>query len=81
MPPLISRAMHSSYLAAIGVISFLSAPRTATPLRCGATRDPDGLREPDGSAIRGRFSPHPNVWTMFMGVYILLTIAALRGLS
>jgi uncharacterized integral membrane protein len=37
--------------------------------------------EPDGSAIRGRFSPHPNVWTMFMGVYILLAIAALAGLS
>jgi len=37
--------------------------------------------EPDGSAIRGRFSPHPNVWTMFMGVYILLAIVALGGLS
>ena len=37
--------------------------------------------EPDGSAIRGRFSPHPNVWTMFMGIYILLALAALGGLS
>ena len=37
--------------------------------------------EPDGSAIQGRFSPHPNVWTMFMGVYILLAIIALGGLS
>ena len=37
--------------------------------------------EPDGSAIRGRFSPHPNVWTMFMGVYILVAIAALGGFS
>ena len=37
--------------------------------------------EPDGSAIHGRFSPHPNVWTMFMGVYILLAILALGGLS
>jgi hypothetical protein len=37
--------------------------------------------EPDGSAIVGRFSPHPNVWTMFMGVYILLGFAALGGLS
>jgi len=37
--------------------------------------------EPDGSAIRGRFSPHPNVWTMFMAVYILLAIVALGGLS
>jgi len=37
--------------------------------------------EPDGTAIRGRFSPHPNVWTMFMAVYILLGIIALGGLS
>ena len=37
--------------------------------------------EPDGSAIRGRFSPHPNVWTMFMAVYILLALVALGGLS
>jgi hypothetical protein len=37
--------------------------------------------EPDGSAISGRFSPHPNVWTMFMGVYILLAIIGLGGLS
>ena len=37
--------------------------------------------EPDGSAIRGRFSPHPNVWTMFMGVYILLAIIGLGGFS
>jgi len=37
--------------------------------------------EPDGSAIVGRFSPHPNVWTMFMAVYILLALAALGGLS
>jgi hypothetical protein len=37
--------------------------------------------EPDGSAIRGRFSPHPNVWTMFMGIYLLLAIAALAGFS
>lgn len=37
--------------------------------------------EPDGSAIRGRFSPHPNVWTLFMAIYILLAIMALGGLS
>jgi hypothetical protein len=37
--------------------------------------------EPDGSAIRGRFSPHPNVWTMFMGVYILLAFLGLAGFS
>ena len=37
--------------------------------------------EPDGTAIRGRFSPHPNVWTRFMGIYILLALAALGGFS
>jgi uncharacterized integral membrane protein len=37
--------------------------------------------EPDGSVVRGRFSPHPNVWTMFMAVYILLAIIALAGFS
>jgi hypothetical protein len=37
--------------------------------------------EPDGSVVRGRFSPHPNVWTMFMALYILLAIIALGGLS
>lgn len=37
--------------------------------------------EPDGAAIVGRFSPHPNVWTMFMGIYILLAFVALGGLS
>jgi hypothetical protein len=37
--------------------------------------------EPDGLAIRGRFSPHPHVWTLFMAVYILLAILALGGLS
>ena len=37
--------------------------------------------EPDGSAIRGRFSPHPNVWMLFMAIYILLAITALSGLS
>lgn len=37
--------------------------------------------EPDGSAVRGRFSPHPNVWTLFMAVYILIAMAGLAGLS
>ncbi len=37
--------------------------------------------EPDGSAIRGRFSPHPNVWTLFMGVYILIAMASMAALS
>lgn len=36
--------------------------------------------EPDGSAVRGRFSPHPHVWTLFMAIYLLLTIAGLAGL-
>jgi uncharacterized integral membrane protein len=35
----------------------------------------------DGERTLGRFSPHPNVWTMFMAVYILLALAALGGLS
>jgi len=37
--------------------------------------------EPDGSAVRGRFSPHPNVWTLFMAIYILIAMAGLAGLS
>jgi hypothetical protein len=37
--------------------------------------------EPDGSAIRGRFSPHPHVWTMFMAIYIFLAIIALGGVT
>ena len=32
--------------------------------------------EPDGSAIRGRFSPHPNVWTMFLAAYGFLLLGA-----
>ena len=36
--------------------------------------------EPGGSAIRGRFSPHPHVWTLFMAIYILLAILGLAGL-
>lgn len=36
--------------------------------------------EPDGSAIRGRFSPHPHVWTLFMAIYLLLGILAISGL-
>lgn len=35
---------------------------------------------PDGIAVRGRFSPHPNVWMLFMGIYALLGIACLAGL-
>jgi hypothetical protein len=36
--------------------------------------------QPGGIAVRGRFSPHPNVWMLFMGIYALLGIAALSGL-
>lgn len=35
--------------------------------------------EPEGTAIRGRFSPHPHVWTLFMAIYILLAITAVAG--
>ena len=40
----------------------------------------DLVDEPGGVAVRGRFSPHPHVWTLFMAIYILLGIAALAGL-
>lgn len=40
---------------------------------------------PDGTLLRGRFAPHPNIWTFFMFVYAALTvtscIAAMLGLS
>jgi len=35
--------------------------------------------EPGGSAIHGRFSPHPHVWTLFMAIYVLLVIVGLGG--
>lgn len=38
-----------------------------------------------GAVLRGRFSPHPNVWTGFLAIYGLLTMAglvcAMYGLS
>ena len=34
---------------------------------------------PDGTVLHGRFSPHPNVWTGFMAVYILLVLVAVGG--
>lgn len=37
--------------------------------------------EPGGSLVRGRFSPHPHVWTLFMAVYILLGIVFLAGIA
>lgn len=36
--------------------------------------------EPGGSVVRGRFAPHPHVWTLFMAVYILLGIVFLAGI-
>ena len=36
--------------------------------------------DPGGGAIlKGRFSPHPNVWTGFMGVYVFLVCTAIAG--
>ena len=36
--------------------------------------------EGDGDVVlKGRFSPHPNVWTGFMAVYILLILVAIGG--
>lgn len=39
----------------------------------------------DGAVLKGRFSPHPNVWTGFMAIYGLLTMVglacAMYGLS
>ena len=35
---------------------------------------------PDGTSLRGRFSPAPNVWTGFMGIYIFLGLCGLAGL-
>ena len=41
--------------------------------------------EDDGAVLKGRFSPHPNVWTGFMAIYGLLGMAglvcAMYGLS
>ncbi len=30
-----------------------------------------------GAVLRGRFSPHPNVWTGFMAVYVFIAMAGL----
>ena len=35
---------------------------------------------PEAPELRGRFAPHPNVWTMFIAIYAVLAIAALGGL-
>ena len=40
---------------------------------------------PQGTLIRGRFGPHPSIWTFFMAMYaiagFLVTIGAVVGLS
>ena len=33
----------------------------------------------DGSLLRGRFSPRPEIWTMFMFVYFVMTFAIFFG--
>jgi hypothetical protein len=35
---------------------------------------------PDGTRLRGRFSPAPNVWTGFMAIYIFLGMCGFAGL-
>jgi hypothetical protein len=35
--------------------------------------------EGGGPILKGRFSPHPNVWTGFMAVYVFLVCTALAG--
>lgn len=35
---------------------------------------------PDGTVLRGRFSPRPNVWTGFMGLFFFLGLLGLGGL-
>ncbi|MFK7986454.1 MAG: hypothetical protein AB8I08_10510 [Sandaracinaceae bacterium] len=43
-------------------------------------REPDE-DDPDGTPVRlhGRFAPHPHVWTLFMAIYLLLTLGALAS--
>lgn len=42
-------------------------------------------REVDGTHVRGRFGPHPHVWTMFVAIYAVLgfggVIALMYGLA
>ncbi|MGE0788308.1 MAG: hypothetical protein AB7S26_21725 [Sandaracinaceae bacterium] len=34
----------------------------------------------EGPCLRGRFAPHPHVWTMFMAIYGVLALVAVMGL-
>lgn len=40
---------------------------------------------PEGTVLRGRFGPHPNVWTMFIFIYaalgLLSLLAAIYGMA
>lgn len=36
-------------------------------------------QRPEGTVLKGRFSPHPNVWTCFMAIYGLLLMTATGG--
>lgn len=38
-----------------------------------------GDDQAEGVLLKGRFSPHPNVWTGFMAVYIFLVCVAITG--
>lgn len=33
----------------------------------------------EGAVLKGRFSPHPNVWTGFMAIYVFLVCTAIAG--
>jgi hypothetical protein len=44
-------------------------------LELDAPEDANG----DGVVLKGRFSPHPNVWTGFMAIYIILILIAIGG--
>lgn len=39
----------------------------------------DVFEEGDGSVLRGRYSPHPSLWTFVMAVYGVLSMVALAG--
>jgi hypothetical protein len=35
--------------------------------------------DPETAELTGRFAPHPNVWTLFIGIYIMLGLAGTAG--
>jgi hypothetical protein len=40
----------------------------------------DVIDRDGGHVLRGRFSPQPNVWTLFMAIYGVLALVGLGGL-